>query len=98
MPGLSPSFMAGKILQPNLKSKLLQPFSVATLLLKHVLFLQPDLFFPQPRRMYYLPTTTIMLFINLCTTAIWHNIHVLAIFLKPSGNHNVLATFWETIW
>ena len=52
---------------------------------------------PQPRRMYYLPTTTIMLFINLCTTAIWHNIHVLAIFLKPSGNHNVLATFWETI-
>ena len=35
--------------QPNLKNKLLQTFSVATLLLKHVSFLQPGFFFPQPR-------------------------------------------------
>ena len=31
--------------QPNLKSELLQPFSIATLLLKHMLFLQPGIFF-----------------------------------------------------
>ena len=48
----------------------IQPFSVATLLLKQVLFFLPGLFFPQPRRMYYLPITTIMLSINLCATAI----------------------------
>ena len=41
-----------------------------TLLLKHVLFLQPGLSFPQPRRMYYLPITTIMLSINLCAAAV----------------------------
>ena len=52
------------------KSKLLQPFSVITLLLKHLLFLQPGLFFPQPRRMYYLPITTIILSINFCAAAI----------------------------
>ena len=63
-------FHGWKLFQPNLKSKLLQPFSIATLLLKHVLFLQPALFFQQPRRMYYLPITTIMLSINLCATAI----------------------------
>ena len=56
--------------QPNMKSNLLQTFSVATLLLKHVLFLQPGLFFPQPRRIYYLPMTKIILFINFCVAAI----------------------------
>ena len=42
----------------------------ATLLFKHVLFLQPSLFFTQPIRMYYLFITTIILFINFCATAI----------------------------
>ena len=37
-----------KMFQPNLTSKLLQPFSVAALLLKHMLFLQLGLSFPQP--------------------------------------------------
>ena len=66
-------FHGWEIFQPNLKSKLLRPFSVATLLLKHVLFLQPGFFFQQPRRMYYLLITTITLSINLCATAklIW---------------------------
>ena len=59
-----------EMLQPNLKSKLLQPFSVATSLWKHVLFLQPSLFFPQPRRMYYLPITTTILCISLCAIMI----------------------------
>ena len=65
-------FHSWKLFQPNLKSKLLQPFSVATWLLKHVLLLQPDLFFPQSRRMYryHLPITTIMFSINLFATAI----------------------------
>ena len=63
-------FHGWEMFQPNLKNKLLQSFSIATLLLKHLLFLQPGLFFPQPRRIYYLPITTIMLFINLCATAI----------------------------
>ena len=63
-------FHGWKMFQPNLKSKLLQPISVATLPLKNMLFLQPGFFFPQPERMYYLPITTIMLFINLCATAI----------------------------
>ena len=70
MPGFIFIFQGWKLFQPNLKSKLLQPFSVATLLLKLVLFLQPALLFPQPRRIYYLPITTIMLSINLCATAI----------------------------
>ena len=47
-------FQGWKLFQPNLKSKLLQPFSVVTLLLKHLLFLQPGLLL-QPRRMYLLP-------------------------------------------
>ena len=38
-------FYGWEIFQTNSKSKLLQPFSVATLLLKHVFFLQPGLFF-----------------------------------------------------
>ena len=42
-------FHGWKMFQPNLKSKLLQPFSVATLLLKHVLFLQLSLFIPQQK-------------------------------------------------
>ena len=54
-------FYGWEMFQPNLKSKLLQPFSIATLLLKHKLFLQLGLFFPEPRRMYYLPITKIIL-------------------------------------
>ena len=36
-------FHGWKMFQPNLKSKLLHPFSIATLLLKHVSFFQPRL-------------------------------------------------------
>ena len=54
-------FNGWEMFQPNLKSNLLQTFSVAIVLLKHVLFLQPGLFFPQPRRIYYLPMTKIIL-------------------------------------
>ena len=63
-------FHGWEMLQQNLKNKLVQPFSVASLVLKLVLFSQPGPFFPQPRRLYYLSITTIMLFISLCATVI----------------------------
>ena len=71
-PRFTCTFDGWKKFKPNLKNKVIQPFSVASLLLllKHVLFLPLDLFYPQSRRIYYLPITTIMLFIKLCATAI----------------------------
>ena len=60
------TFHGWKMFQPDLKSKLLQPFSFATLLLKHMLFLLLGLFYLQLRRMYYLPITKTMSYINLC--------------------------------
>ena len=82
-------FHGWEMFQPNLKSKFLQPFSVVTLQLKHVLFLQPGLFFPQPRRIYYLLITTIMLFINFCATAIVRTYDV-----HPKGCKNVLSNMF----
>ena len=74
---LSPFFKLSEIFnfgwemfQPTLKSKLLQPLSVATLLLKHMLFLQPGIFFRRSKKIYYVPIITITLIINLCATAI----------------------------
>ena len=70
-------FYGWKMFEPNLKSKLLQLFSFAALLLKNVFLLQPGFFFPQPRKMYFLPITTIKLSINLCATAMvgMQNVH-----------------------
>ena len=56
------TFHGWVMFQPDLKSKLLQPLGVPTLLLKHVLFLQPT-------RMNYLAIITIMSFIDWCATA-----------------------------
>ena len=66
------TFYAGKrnMKITRFKSKLLiQPLRIAILLFKHVLLLQLSLFYPRLRRMYYLPITATISFINLCATA-----------------------------
>ena len=81
--------------QLDWKSRFLQLFDIATLLLKHASFLQLGLFYLQPRRTYYLAITTTMPLVNLCALQqlVGHTSHRLQEHIKqhvskPIRNHH----------